>query len=54
MLFLAVLFFLLIYLAVSIGVVRVAAKWAKKRNRRPWLWGGLAAFVNISNAPTGG
>lgn len=43
--FLAVLFFLLIYLAVSIGVVRVAAKWAKKRNRRPWLWGGLAAFV---------
>ena len=45
MLFLAVLFFLLIYLAVSIGVVRVAAKWAKKRNRRPWLWGGLAAFV---------
>mgnify|MGYP000580750693 CR=1 FL=1 len=54
MIFLAILFFFLVYLAISIGAVIAATKWAKKRNRRPWLWGGLAAFVNISNAPTGG
>lgn len=33
------------YLAVSGLVVLLAARWARKRNRRPWLWGGLAAFA---------
>lgn len=33
------------YLAVSALVIRLAARWAKKRNRKPWLWGGLAAFA---------
>jgi len=35
----------LVYLAISIGVVVLVARWAKKRNRRSWMWGGLAAFV---------
>lgn len=45
MLFIAVLFFFVIYLAIAIGAVVMAAKWAKKHNRRPWVWGSLAAFV---------
>ena len=34
----------LIYLAVSFIVVVVVVIWAKKRGRRPWLWGLLAAL----------
>lgn len=35
----------LIYLVIAIGVVVLVVRWAKKRNRKSWLWGGLAAFV---------
>lgn len=45
MLFIAVLFFFLGYLAIAIGVAVAATKWAKKYGRRPWVWGSLAAFV---------
>lgn len=45
MLGLMVLLAFLAYLAVSIGVIALAVRWAKKRNRKPWLWGGLAALV---------
>ena len=36
---------LAIYLLVSVFVTRKAASWAKANNKKPWLWGGLAAFV---------
>ncbi len=36
---------LVIYLLVSIWVTRKASNWAKANNKKPWLWGGLAAFV---------
>lgn len=36
---------LIIYLLVSIWVTKKAANWAKANNKRPWVWGGLAAFV---------
>lgn len=42
---LVILVVLGLYLLVSVGVVRYAARWARKRERRPWVWGGLAAFV---------
>lgn len=45
MLGLTVLLAFLAYLAVSLGVIALAVRWAKKRNRKPWLWGGLAALV---------
>lgn len=45
MLGLAVLVAIGIYLAISALVVWLAARWARKRNRRPWIWGGLAAFL---------
>lgn len=35
----------LVYLAISIGIIVLAARWAKKRNRKSWVWGSLAAFV---------
>jgi hypothetical protein len=35
----------LVYLVVSWGVVFAAAVWAKKRGRRPLLWGGLAFLL---------
>jgi len=34
-----------VYLAVSVWVVWLSARWAKKRGRRGWVWGGVAAFV---------
>ena len=45
MLGLVVLFVIGIYLAVSAVVVWLAARWARKHKRRPWVWGGLAAFA---------
>jgi hypothetical protein len=36
---------LAVYLLVSVFVIKKAASWAKANNRKPWLWGGLAAFV---------
>lgn len=36
---------LAVYLLVSVLVTKKAAGWAKANNRKPWLWGGLAAFV---------
>lgn len=37
--------FFVVYLAVSIVVVVVAANIAKKHGRSPWRWGGLTTFV---------
>lgn len=45
MLGLMVLLALGIYLAVSVLVIWLAARWAKKRGRRGWVWGGVAAFA---------
>ncbi len=45
MLGLAVLFVIGIYLAVSALVIWLSARWALKRGRRGWVWGGVAAFV---------
>ncbi len=45
MLGLVVLFAIGIYLAISALVVWLAARWAKKHNRRGWVWGSLAAFA---------
>lgn len=45
MLGLVVLAILAVYLLVSGIVVWLASRWAKKHNRRPWVWGGLAALV---------
>lgn len=42
---LMVLMFFAVYLLVSIFVTRKVASWATANNRKPWLWGGLAAFV---------
>ena len=42
---LMVLGFFAVYLAASVWVVKAASGWAKANNKRPWLWGSLAAFV---------
>ena len=42
---LAVLLFFAVYLLVSIWAVNKTVGWAKANDRKPWLWGGLAAFV---------
>ncbi|MDI1309457.1 MAG: hypothetical protein PSV17_08480 [Methylotenera sp.] len=42
---LMVLMFFAVYLWVSIFITKKAASWAKTNNKKPWLWGGLAAFV---------
>lgn len=42
---LVILLVLGVYLLLSIGVVRYAARWARRQERRPWVWGGLAALV---------
>jgi hypothetical protein len=34
-----------IYLVISVLVIRFAIRWAKKRGRRPVIWGLLAAFL---------
>lgn len=44
MLGLVVLLFVGAYLLVSALAVWLAARWAKKRGRRGWMWGGVAAF----------
>ncbi len=44
MLFIAVLFFFLVYLVISVAIVTLAAKWAKRHKRSPWRWGGAAAL----------
>ena len=45
MLGLVILAFVLAYLAISVLVVWLSASWAKKHNRRPWVWGGIAAIA---------
>jgi hypothetical protein len=45
MLGLVVLLFIGAYLLVSALVVWLAARWARKHNRRAWVWGGLAALA---------
>lgn len=45
MLGLVVLLIIGAYLLVSALVVWVAARWARKHNRRAWVWGGFAAFA---------
>lgn len=45
MLGLVVLLFIGAYLLVSALAVWLAARWARKHNRRAWIWGGLAAFA---------
>jgi hypothetical protein len=41
----AIIFFLGIYLLISVGVVKAAMAWARRHQRRVWLWGGLAGFI---------
>jgi cytochrome c oxidase assembly factor CtaG len=45
MLGLAVLFFIGLYLLITLAAVWFAARWASKRGRRAWVWGAVAAFV---------
>ena len=45
MLGLFILAILAAYLLLSGLVVWLAVRWAKKRDRRPWIWGSLAAFA---------
>lgn len=42
---LMVLIFFATYLLISIWAVHKATEWAKANNRKPWVWGGLSAFV---------
>lgn len=42
---LMILLFFAVYLAVTVWVTRAAANWAKRNNRSPWRWGGLATFI---------
>ncbi|MDP3744635.1 MAG: hypothetical protein Q8Q76_09910 [Methylotenera sp.] len=42
---LMVLGVLAVYLLVSFWVTKKAVSWAKANNKKPWVWGGLAAFV---------
>jgi hypothetical protein len=44
MLFIAVLFFFLVYLAILVAVAVLAAKWAERHNRSTWRWGGGVAL----------
>lgn len=45
MLGLAVLFFIGVYLLISLLAIKLAARWARNRGRRGWVWGGIAAFA---------
>lgn len=45
MLGLVVIAFITAYLVISALVVLFAARWARKHNRNPWVWGGVAAFA---------
>lgn len=42
---LMVLIFFSVYLVISIWAVRKTTGWARANNRKPWLWGGLVAFM---------
>ena len=42
---LMVLGFFAVYLALSVWAITAASGWAKANNKKPWLWGSLAAFV---------
>lgn len=42
---LMVLMFFAVYLLISMLAISNARAWAKANNKKPWLWGGLAAFV---------
>ncbi|WP_367155882.1 hypothetical protein [Methylomonas sp. HYX-M1] len=41
----AILFFLGIYLLISIGIVKAVMAWAAQHQRRVWLWSGFATFI---------
>jgi hypothetical protein len=45
MLAIAVLFFFGVYLLITLWVVLTTIAWAKRNNRSPLKWGGVAAFV---------
>lgn len=45
MLGLAVLFFVGLFLLVTLVVVWLTARWAKRHGRRGWVWGGVAALA---------
>lgn len=45
MLGLIIIFAFVTYLLISIWVTKGTINWAERHARRPWLWGGLAAFV---------
>lgn len=45
MILIAYLIFFIPYLLLSVFIVRLAMKWAKKHERRPKLWGFIAGFV---------
>lgn len=45
---LMVLVVLAVYLLISVWVTKKATSWAKANNKKPWLWGGLAAFMMYS------
>lgn len=45
MLGLVIMLFIGAYLLISALAVWLAARWAKKRGRRGWVWGGVAAFA---------
>lgn len=40
-----ILFFFGIYLLITITVITITTVWASRKQRRPWLWGSLAAVV---------
>lgn len=42
---LMVLIFFAVYLLISIWITRKTASWAKANNKKPWIWGGVAAFM---------
>lgn len=42
---LIIIAFFIVYLIASVFVTKKTVSWAKTNNRKPWLWGGLAAFV---------
>ena len=45
MIFIILVIAFVIYLAISFVVIRFAMKQARTSGRRPWVWGGVAAFI---------
>jgi hypothetical protein len=45
MLGLIIIFTFVTYLLISILVTKLTINWAKRHQRRPWLWGGFSAFI---------